>query len=90
MLARLYQIRDYLTARINFNSRPTGSEVPGESLVVFEPLQNCAKQALFRIVGAFTRQRPDVGPWIRVESFAGVVDVTVFSISAVIATQIDR
>jgi hypothetical protein len=32
----------------------------------------------------------DAGPWIRVESFAGVVDVTVFSISAVIATQIDR
>jgi hypothetical protein len=32
----------------------------------------------------------DADPWIRVESFAGGVDVPVFSNSAVIAARIDR
>lgn len=37
-----------------------------------------------------SRQMPDADHWIRVESFACVVDVTAFLISAVNATQIDR
>jgi hypothetical protein len=33
---------------------------------------------------------PDVGPWIRLESFAGGIDTPFFSKSALIAARIDR